>query len=126
MLFIADLVADLDNPRVAPISSLDTNSAVHFAIYNNNQIQKLVLLNTQYYSGSSSRPSTNFDVNSSLGSNVRVRRLTGASSGARSGVTWAGQSVDGSGRITGSLRTEQVSNGIVRLLASEAAIVERI
>ena len=125
MLFIADLVADLNAPRVAPITSLDSSSAVHFAIYDNDQIQKLVLLNMDYFNETTPRSSKEFNVASSLGSKLNVRRLTGQSSDARTGVTWAGQSVDGSGGITGDLNIESVSTGIVTLLASEAVIVER-
>ncbi|GMG11843.1 unnamed protein product [Aspergillus oryzae var. brunneus] len=125
MLFIADLVADLNGPRITPITSLDSNSAVHFAIYDNDQIQKLVLLNTEYFNETTTRSSREFNIASSLGLNLKVRRLTGQSSDARTGVTWAGQSVDASGGITGDLNIESVSTGIVTLLASEAVIVER-
>ncbi|PIG85404.1 hypothetical protein AARAC_002843 [Aspergillus arachidicola] len=125
MLFVADLVADLNAPKVAPITSLDSRSAVHFAIYNNDQIQKLVLLNTEYFNERTTRSVREFNVASSLGSNLSVRRLTGQSSDARTGVTWAGQSVDASGGIIGDLSIESVSTGIVTLLASEAVIVER-
>ncbi|OGM39579.1 hypothetical protein ABOM_011758 [Aspergillus bombycis] len=125
MLFIADLVADLKVPRVAPITSLDSSSAVHFAIYDNDQIQKLVILNMAYFNGTTTRSRREFNVASSLGSNLRVRRLTGQSSDARTGVTWAGQSVDASGSIIGDLSIEKVSTGLVTLLSSEAVIVER-
>ncbi|KJK61048.1 hypothetical protein P875_00042697 [Aspergillus parasiticus SU-1] len=125
MLFIADLVADLNAPRVAPITSLDSSSAVYFAIYDNDQIQKLVLLNTEYFNETTTRSSREFSVASSLGPNLKIRRLTGQSSDARTGVTWAGQSVDARGRIIGDLSIESVSTGIVTLLASEAVIVER-
>lgn len=124
MLFVADLVADLDDPMVAPITSMDTNTAVHFAIYQDDQIVKLVLLNLEYYTGDSDRPSTDFDVSDLLGSNVRVSRLTGSESASTDGVSWAGQTVDGSGAIVGDVETEDITDGIVTLLASEGAIVE--
>ena len=125
MLFIADLVADLKVPRIAPITSLDSSSAVHFAIYDNDQMEKLVILNMEYFNETNTRSSREFNVVSSLGSNLRVRRLTGQSSDARTGVTWTGQSVDASGGIIGDLSIENISTGLVTLLASEAVIVER-
>ncbi|KAI9368486.1 hypothetical protein BJX61DRAFT_546498 [Aspergillus egyptiacus] len=118
-------------PRVAPIPSLDSPSAAHFAIYDNDHLQKLVLLNTEYFTGNgtSARPSRDFDVASILGPKLRVRRLTGRSSDATTGVTWARQRArqraDGDGNIIGALEIEDVSDGIVSLLASEAVIVER-
>ncbi|KAM5363816.1 hypothetical protein ACJZ2D_011850 [Fusarium nematophilum] len=80
MLFIADLVADLKVPKVTAISSLDTSSSIHFAIFDGNKLQKLVLINTH---------------------------------------------VDGKGRIKSREKIEKVFNGIVKVSASEAVIVER-
>lgn len=127
MLFIADLVADLDSPRVAPMTDLDTDTAVHYAIYDGNNLQKLVLLNLEYFSGTSqsARPSRAYDSARLLGTRLKLRRLTGASSAATTGVTWAAQSVDTNGFVTGTVKTEFVDNGLVSLLASEAVIVER-
>ncbi|KAI9170626.1 Beta-glucuronidase [Paramyrothecium foliicola] len=125
MLFIADLVADLEVPRIAPIETEDAKSAVHFAIYDGDEIKKLVLLNTQFYNKTSTRTSQEFNVASILGPNLRVRRLTGDTSEAQTGVTWSGQDVDGEGKMIGTQQLERVANGTVKILASEAVIVER-
>jgi hypothetical protein len=127
MLFVADLVAGLASPRVAPMPDLDTDSAVHYAIYDGNTLQKLVLLNLEYFEGTSqsARPSRVYGSARLLGTKLKVRRLTGVNSAATTGVTWAGQSVDANGAIVGALRTEAVEDGVVSLLASEAVIVER-
>ncbi|KAK4041439.1 glycoside hydrolase superfamily [Parachaetomium inaequale] len=127
MLFIADLVADLKDPKVAPMPDLDTDTTVHYAIYDGKKLQKLVLLNLEYCSGTSqsSRRSTTYGSARLLGKKLRVRRLTGANSAATTGVTWAGQSVDGNGSIIGAVKTESVDDGRVSLFASEAVIVER-
>ena len=127
MLFVADLVADLKDPKVAPMPDLDTDTMVHYAIYDGKKLQKLVLLNLEYFSGTSqsSRRSTTFGSARLLGTKLRVRRLTGANSAATAGVTWAGQSVDGDGSIIGAVKTESVHDGRVSLFASEAVIVER-
>lgn len=125
MLFVADLVSNVSSPRVAPMPDLDTDTAVHYAIYGGNELQKLVLLNLEYFGGGSSRPSRVFGAARQLGTRLKVRRLTGASSAATRGVTWAGQSVDGNGVVVGDLKAEIVEDGEVRLGASEAVIVER-
>ncbi|KAH7371264.1 glycoside hydrolase superfamily [Pyrenochaeta sp. MPI-SDFR-AT-0127] len=125
MLFMADVVGDLTAPKVAPITSRDTSSAVHFAIFDGDKIQKLILLNTQFATSGSNRTSLDFDVKSILGANLEVRRLTGAYSAAKTGVTWAGQSADSAGKIVGDQKVERINNGVVTLLASEAVLVER-
>jgi hypothetical protein len=127
MLFVADLVADLKSPRLAAMPEEDTDTAVHYAIYDGNKLQKLVLLNLEYFNGTSqsARPSRAYGTPRRLGKKLKVRRLTGANSAAATGVTWAGQSVDGNGVVVGALKTEVVEDGWVRLAASEAVIVER-
>ncbi|EXJ59619.1 hypothetical protein A1O7_03765 [Cladophialophora yegresii CBS 114405] len=126
MLFVADLVADLSQPTISRIVKLDTFDMAQYAIYEENRLQKLVILNTHYYNDTSeTRPSKFVNVSSVLGPNIKFRRLTGSETTARSGVTWAGQSVDASGNIVGRLITEHASNGLIQLLASEAVIVER-
>jgi len=127
MLFIADLVADLQSPRVAPMPDLDTDTAVHYAIYDGNQLQKLVLLNLEYFGGTSqsTRPRRAYGSAGLLGTRLKLRRLTGPNSAATRGVTLTGQSVDANGAVVGDVKTEFVDDGVVSLLASEAVIVER-
>jgi hypothetical protein len=129
MLFAADLVADLEAPEIAPLAELDTASTVRFAVYDGGQLRKVVLLNLDFFNGTSetnaTRPARRFDVGATLGKQLQVRRLTGENSAATSGATWAGQSVDGDGAIVGEVEVERVTDGVVTLLASEAVIVER-
>jgi len=127
MLFIADLVADLKSPRVAPMPDLDTDTAVHYAIYDGNELQKLALLNLEYFGGTSqsTRPSRAYGSARMLGTKLKLRRLTGLNSAATTGVIWAGQSVNGNGDVVGDVKTESVDDGVVSLLASEAVILER-
>ena len=125
MLFMADVVGNLRDPKISPLKSLDTASAVHFAVYDKGKLQKLILLNTQLAEGNSSRSSIEFNVKSVLGSKIKIQRLTGPNSAAKTGVSWAGQTVGKDGKIEGSRKVERSSNGIVTLLASEAVVVER-
>lgn len=135
MLFAADLVADLAAPQVAPLTELDTTSTVHFAVYDGEELRKLVLLNMDFFNGTSfgngssttdaPRPARQFHVGATLGKELRVRRLTGETSDATGGVTWAGQSVDGDGVVVGAVDVARVTDGVVTVLASEAVIVER-
>ncbi|KAM0563069.1 hypothetical protein ACHAPJ_001915 [Fusarium lateritium] len=128
MLFVADLVAGLETPRISAVPQKDKESAVHFAVYNGDELNKLVFLNLQPYERNSTAPRDcqTFDVGSVLGDNVQVRRLTGADSAATSGVTWAGQSTDDAGRVVGDLIVEKVYRGLVTVRASEAVIVEKV
>lgn len=125
MLFLADVVGDLEDPTIAPLTALDTNSTVHFAVYDKGRLEKLILLNTAEATNSTTRSSVTFDIKSSLGEKLKVRRLTGATSDARTGVTWAEQTVDYGGKIQGKQKIERVSNAIVTLFASEAVVVEK-
>ena len=126
MLFVADLVTGLESPTIAPTRQLDTSSAVHYAIYDQGRICRLVLLNTAFYDGSGERLSHHFNAGSLLGAqHLRFRRLTGRTSAATNGITWAGQSVDNeTGDIVGEEKIEEVGDGVVTLLASEGAVVE--
>ena len=114
ILFVADLVAGLETPRISAVPQKDKESAVHFAVYNGDELNKLVFLNLQPYERNSTAPRDcqTFDVGSVLGDNVQVRRLTGADSAATSGVTWAGQSTDDAGRVVGDLLVEKVYRGL--------------
>ncbi|ETI29545.1 hypothetical protein G647_01998 [Cladophialophora carrionii CBS 160.54] len=126
MLFVADMVAGLSQPTISRIVKLDTFDTAQYAIFERNRLQKLVILNTHYYNDTSEeRPSKFVNVSSVLGPNVKFRRLTASETTARTGITWAGQSVDASGNAVAKLMTEHASNGLVELLASEAVIVER-
>ena len=125
MLFIADLVADLNDPRILSIETNDLKSAVHFAVYDGDEIRKLVFLNTEFFNKNGSRTSQEFDLSAILGRKLRLRRLTGEASEAKSGITWAGQDVDGDGRMLGTEQVERITDGIVKVFSSEAVIVER-
>ncbi|KAH6691291.1 glycoside hydrolase superfamily [Plectosphaerella plurivora] len=126
MLFVADLVADLEEPRIAAVKEED--SAVHFAIYDGDKLEKLVLLNLGYFNetSGSERGIQKVDVGSLMGPGLGVRRLTGHHSDATTGVTWAGQSTDDSGKIVGEAQVENACGGYVTLFDSEAVIVERV
>lgn len=77
MLFVADLVDDLKDPRIASLPNLDTNSLVHFAVYDAARLAKLVVLNLDFYDGTPRWPSKKLRVGKILGQKLRVRRLTG-------------------------------------------------
>lgn len=124
MLFVADLVEDLKDPSVARLTDLDTDSLVHFAIYDCGRLAKVVLLNLNFSDETSTRSSIKLSLSHVLGNDLHVRRLTGTESAAQTGVTWAGQKVDDSGNLIGLLDVEDVNDGVVTLLASEGVIVE--
>lgn len=124
MLFVADLVGDLEDPSVARLPNLDTGSLVHFAIYDCGRLAKVVLLNLDFSDKTSPRSSIKLSLSHVLGKNLHVRRLNGAESAAQTGVTWGGQNVDDSGNLVGHLEIENVDDGVVTLLASEGVVVE--
>lgn len=127
MLFMADLVGDLDRPSIAGLHYLDTSSLVHYAVYEGEQLRKLVLLNLQHCDGTGERSSHEFDVSYILGSEeLQYKRLTGNMSAATTGVTWAEQHISNdNGELEGKETFEYSHDGVVKLLASEGAIVER-
>lgn len=126
-LLFAELVSDLGyNASIAPITSLDAFNLAHYAVYSSSSnVQKLVILNLDYINGTSARTYKTFDVSSQFGENVTVKRLTGPTSVATKGLTWAGQSVDEDGNLSGSKVVERVTNGVISIGSSEAVIIER-
>ncbi|KKA16216.1 hypothetical protein T310_10203 [Rasamsonia emersonii CBS 393.64] len=119
MLFLADLTSDLPTPRVHRLRHLDTYDLAHYAIYNDQTFTKLVILNTHLYNdtrstAAASRPEKFVNVSPVLGQRVQIRRLTGPSSVAKTGVTWKGQEEV----------VERVADGVVRVAASEGVVVQ--
>ncbi|KAI7548168.1 hypothetical protein KC331_g4577 [Hortaea werneckii] len=127
MQFMADLVGDLDRHSIAGLHYLDTSSLVHYAIYEGEQLRKLVLLDLQHYDGTGERSSHEFDVSYILGSEeLQYKRLTGNMSAATTGVTWAEQHISNdNGELEGKETFEYAHDGVVKLLATEGTIVER-
>ncbi|KFY04146.1 hypothetical protein O988_00965 [Pseudogymnoascus sp. VKM F-3808] len=126
-LLFADLVSNLGRtPEISPIPSLDSTGLAHYAVYSSSfNLQKLVILNLDYINGTNPRTYKTFDVSSEFGKHVTVKRLSGSSSIATQGLTWAGQTVDENGHLTGAKVIEKVTNGVVSIGSSEAVIIER-
>ncbi|KAJ9665463.1 hypothetical protein H2201_004345 [Coniosporium apollinis] len=126
MLLLADVVADLDSPRVYRVSHLDTYDLAHYAIYDGFVLQKLVLLNMHYHNSTTeTRPPKSINVAPVLGKDIKMKRLTAPNIIAKTGVTWGMQAVDETGKIAGEEVIETRSDGVVILFASEAVIVEK-
>ncbi|KAK0101403.1 hypothetical protein ONS95_006577 [Cadophora gregata] len=126
MLFAADVVADIKNPSIHRVASLDTYELAHYAIYSGSRLQKMVILNTHYYNGTTeTRPAKYVDLSPVLGRNLQVKRLTSANTIAKTGTTWEGQSIDGKGKLVGRETWEGSDGGVVTMFASEAVIVQR-
>ena len=127
-LFFANLVKDFgEDAKIAPVLSLDGPSVVHYAIYSSDSKtpQKLVIMNLEFSNATIARQQRTFDVSPALGQQVKVTRLTGPSSDATSGISWAGQTVDGEGSIVGVETYEYPADGVVSVGSSEAVIVEK-
>jgi hypothetical protein len=127
LLLFANLVSDLDpNARIAPIPSLDAFDLAHYAIFSSSStLEKMLILNLDYINATTARTYKQFDLSSTLGTNLTVKRLTGASSVATTNLTLAGQTVDGEGKLSGTLVVEQVTDGVVSVGSSEAVIIAR-
>lgn len=110
MLFVADLVGDLEDPSIAAMNHLSSSKAAWYSIYDQGQIRKVVLLNTEEFrSGNGTRPSQAFNLGEIVGKELKFTRLTGAESAATEGVTWAGQSAHNeSGDLVGEMLVEEV------------------
>lgn len=85
----------------------------------------MVILNLDYFNGTTARAYKTFDVTAVFGTNLSVTRLTGSTSVAQQGLTWAGQTVDGRGEVVGTKILEKVTNGNVTIGSSEAVIIEK-
>lgn len=105
---------------------LDTYDLAHYANYNGSTFTKLVILNTHLYNDTSStRPHKFINVALVLGQRVQVRRLTGPSSVAKTGITWKGQFVsDVDGTVVGEEVVERVADGVVGVRASEGVVIQ--
>jgi hypothetical protein len=120
-------VSDLDhNAQVAPIPSLDAFDLAHYAVFSSSSsLEKIVILNLDYINATTARTYKKFDLSSTLGKNLKVKRLTGSSSIATTGLTVAGQTVDEQGNLSGAIVVEQVADGVISVGSSEAVIIER-
>ncbi|KAH8590030.1 hypothetical protein B0O99DRAFT_522066 [Bisporella sp. PMI_857] len=126
-LFFADLVSDLYNPRISHISSLDEIDLAHYAVYSSTrELQKLVIINLDYCNSTVPRTYKTFNVSSIFGKGLIVKRLTGGSSVAITGITWVGQTVNREGNLAGSKTVEECKDGVVTVGSSEAVIIERV
>jgi hypothetical protein len=86
----------------------------------------MVILNTQLYNTTDTRPAKHVDVISIFGKKLTVKRLTAPNTIAKTGVTWGNQAVDGkTGKFVGKETWESVNNGVVDVFASEAVIIEK-
>lgn len=116
----------MDQPHISPIYSLDAENMAHYAVYTSSgDLKKLIILNLDYFNGTTTRAYKTFDVTTVFGKSVSVTRLTGSTSVAQQGLTWAGQTVDGQGKVVGAKLVESVKNGNVTIGSSEAVIIER-
>jgi hypothetical protein len=109
---------------VEELSAFESETLALYAIYSGGEIQKLIALNLEFFTSTTSRPvSQEIDVTNILGQNVSVRRFTGAGSNATSNVTWAGQNFD-TGVGLGNVTVENYNKGQVSVGASEAVLIE--
>jgi len=102
---------------------LDTYDLAHYAIYSQVSLMKLVILNTHYFNGTGIRGEKYLGVPSVLGTQLSVKRLTAPNALVKTGLTWAGQSVDASGNLVGRVEVESVRDGVVMVEDGEAVIV---
>ncbi|KAJ8116872.1 hypothetical protein OPT61_g1806 [Boeremia exigua] len=133
MLFVADLIKGVSSPRIARLEQYDTSRLAHFAVFDDqNALRKLALVSTGLGDGmgqpgtatNQPRSGKNVDVSMLLGKQLTLLRLTGSSVNATSGVSWANQTINKKGVLIGDLVQESVDDGIVRIKAGEAVIVE--
>ncbi|KAG8631904.1 hypothetical protein KVT40_001044 [Elsinoe batatas] len=103
-----------------------------YAIYSGTTVKKVLLVNSNYYSGTGTRSSETFTLTGLSGASVTAKRLTAASAESRQDKgqrpTVGGQTfVDGTCAIQGAAVTESVTvtrgSASFRLQASEALLV---
>ncbi|KAF2226017.1 hypothetical protein BDZ85DRAFT_193194 [Elsinoe ampelina] len=117
--------------QVAQLDS-GSNSFGAYAIYSGTTVKKVLLVNSNYYSGTGSRSSETFTLTGLSGASVKAKRLTAASAESRQDrgqkPTVGGQTfVDGTCAIQGAAVTESATvtggSASFSLQASEALLV---
>lgn len=117
--------------QIAPLDDGSTNYAA-YAIFSGTTVNKVLLYNSDFYSGSGTRSSQNFTITGVKRSTVTAQRLTAKSANSRQdrgeNPTVGGQTfTNGTCAIQGSAAVESVKvvNGAAQftLLASEALLV---
>ncbi|KAH6873462.1 hypothetical protein B0T10DRAFT_416446 [Thelonectria olida] len=96
-----------------------------YGIWENKQLTRLVVLNTQVYLGEGEKPSINVYLNG-LGADrpASVKLLVSERTNAYSNITWAGQSFETlSGKPEGKVGVKEVKGGSFNLPASSIALV---
>lgn len=101
---------NLDNSMTSPSSSV-----AGYAIYDgsDHSKDKLVLFNYAYPTSSGQNTTQDFVIPAKTASSVAVRYLLAENVTEQSAITWAGQTVDGNGDLTGTqaLATTDCTNG---------------
>ena len=126
-LFMADIIANIPKPTIFELSASESDNLALYAIYNNTEIAKLVVLNLDFYNDTAIvRPKEKVDVQAILGQKLTATRFTGPLSitTGTENITWAGQSYS-TGSAFGSRLFESWHSGVVEVAASEAVIIER-
>ncbi|KAM5368325.1 hypothetical protein ACJZ2D_009593 [Fusarium nematophilum] len=95
------------------------------SIWEEQQLARVVVLNTQVYLGKGKRPSINVNLSGLYANNpARVKFLRSEMTTAHTGLTWAGQSFETlSGKPEGSVKEEGVTRGQFNLPASSIALL---
>jgi hypothetical protein len=109
---------------IEELSAFESETLALYAIYSGGKIQKIIALNLQFLTSTTSRPiAQEINVSDILGQGVSVGRFTGASSDMTGNVTWAGQSFN-SGAGLGNVTVENYNKGQVSVGASETVLIE--
>lgn len=117
------------------ITALDagTDRLAGYAIFTNDTLARILLINTNYYAGSGTRENTTFSLTGINASSLSTLRLTAPSayttlnSDGMGPITVAGQSFDSSCGLTGHKNMEKTSvhdgKSDIALRASEAVLL---
>ena len=134
MIIMATALSTFKTPYVASIASpSDSPNIAIYALYPSAPASsatapsKLIVLNMDYYAAESTsvRPKKSVNAGSILQSkSLRVSRFTAAGADATSGATFAGQSWENQGKVSGKKLYEMAPGGIVQLSASEGVLIE--
>lgn len=93
-----------------------------YAIYNSGKLESIVAINLEAYYQGDTRSKIALKLPSHF-ADATVKRLTAPAVDVYWGVTFAGQGVDSSGKINGTLSNEDVKGLTVGLGASEAVLI---
>ena len=125
-LFTAAALAGGDK---SVVSLVNETTFTAYGVYENSKLESVAIVNLEMWNSTQvgERPHENIQLpgGARAWNGAKARRLTAPGVDVKTGVTFAGMSVDENGKIVGKEELEDVYEGMVKVGAGEAVLVTR-